>query len=160
MTVEKPEMSEALRLKATLNAPCIPVTEEPRLVYLLIEVGGGLGDSVLAVNLVLVVDASDSMHIRLATEAQFQKLARAGVLKEVLIDGVPAWTPEGVPEEALLPLPRKIDRVKEALGAVVEHLRPADRFALVCFAREALTIVPNTPGSRKDRLFEAIGDPS
>jgi len=149
-------MAEALSLTCTVNAPYLPVTGRPRLVYLLLEVTGGAGNDVLPVNLSIVVDVSESMHLRLVTEAQFEELARVGILQEVLVDGVPAWQPADVPDEALTRLPRKIDRVRDALWAAVEQLRPADRFALVAFAGRAVTLIPNTTGADKRRLLDVV----
>ncbi len=149
-------MPEPLQLTSTLNTPYIPVTRQPRLVYLLLETASGAGGDFLPVNLGLVVDTSESMRIRLASEAQFEELARMGVLKEVLVDGVPAWESGEIPVKALMRLPRKIDLVKDALRAAVEQLRPADRFSLAAFASEATTLIPNTSGSQKRRLLEAI----
>jgi len=117
------------------------------------------GSALLPVNLVLIVDVSESMHVRVATEAQFEELARTGALQEVLVDGVPAWQPVDVPEELLFRLPRKIDRVRDALQAVIEQLRPDDRFALVAFAGRAVTLIPNAlvTDSIKHRLFDVVG---
>lgn len=149
-------MNIPLNLTCTLNTPAIPVTAQPRLVYLLLEVKGSGGPAVLPVNLAIVVDVSDSMHIRLVTEEQFRQLARRGYLRETLVDGVPAWQSEGIPEEVLAAFPRKIDRVRDALRAAVEQLRPNDRFSLVAFAGRAVTLIPNSPGSEKRRLLGAV----
>jgi len=150
-------MPEPLQLTPILNTSHIPITSQPRLVYLLLETSSGANSDFLPVNLGLVVDTSESMHIRLANETQFEELARMGVLKEVLVDGVPAWESGEIPVETLTRLPRKIDLVKNALRAAVEQLRPADRFSLVAFAGEAVTLVPNTSGSQKQRLLDAVG---
>lgn len=147
---------EPLQLTSVLNTSYVPVTHQPRLVYLLLEVGGGVDSGSLPVNLGLVVDTSESMHIRLATEVQFKELARMGMLQEVLVDGVPAWESGEIPVEALMRLPRKIDLVKEALRAAVEQLRSSDRFSLVAFAGEAVTLIPNTSGSQKRCLLDAV----
>lgn len=146
----------ALQLTASLGTPYLPVTAQPRLVYLLLEVGDGTGTDVLATNLALVVDTSDSMYVRLATNEQFKALARMGLLKEVLVDGIPVWQATPLPREMLDGLPRKMDRVKEALRGLVEQLRPTDRFTLVAFAGQALTLVPNTPGGDRHRLLDAV----
>lgn len=149
-------MAEMLNLKCMVNTSALPITGRPRLVYLLLEVGAeGVAVS-LPVNLALVVDVSDSMRIRLVTEPQFEELAHLGLLKEVLVDGVPAWRSSNIPDEVLTRLPRKIDRVKDALQAAVEHLRPADRFSLVAFAGQAVTLIPNSAGSDKRRLLDVV----
>jgi len=149
-------MTESLHLTPVLNSSYIPVTHRPRLVYLLLEVGGGVDGDSLPVNLGLVVDTSESMHIRLANESQFKELARMGALREVLVDGVPAWESDEVPVEALMRLPRKIDLVRDALRAAVEQLRSRDRFSLVAFASEATVIVPSIPGSQKRHLLDTV----
>ena len=149
-------MTESLTLTCTVNTPYLPATGGPRLVYLLLEVGGSGDTGSLPVNLALVVDVSESMHFRLATETQFEDLARKGLLKEVLVDGVPAWQSSGIPQEVLSSLPRKIDRVKDALLTAVEQLRSNDRFALIAFAGQAVTLIPNTSGAEKRRLLDAV----
>jgi Ca-activated chloride channel family protein len=150
-------MTEALTLDCVVNTSRLPAAGGPRLVYLLLEVGGGTGSHSLPVNLALVVDVSESMHFRLATEAQFEDLARRGLLKEVLVDGVPAWRSAGIPREVLTHMPRKIDRVKDALLTAVEQLRSSDRFALIAFAGQAVTLIPNTSGTDKRQLLDIVG---
>jgi hypothetical protein len=152
----KDKMTEALTLTCTVNTPYLPITGSPRLVYLLLEVEAVADSGSLPVNLALVVDVSESMRFRLATEAQFEDLARRGLLKEVLVDGVPAWQSSGIPREVLTNLPRKIDRVKDALRTAVEQLRSSDRFALIAFAGQAVTLIPNTSGADKRRLFDIV----
>jgi Ca-activated chloride channel family protein len=149
-------MTEALNLTCTVNTPYLPASGGPRLVYLLLEASGGADSGALPINLALVVDVSESMHFRLVTEAQFEDLARKGLLKEVLVDGVPAWQSSGIPKEVLVTLPRKIDRVKDALVAAVEQLRSSDRFALIAFAGQAVALIPNTSGADKRRLLDIV----
>ncbi len=151
-------MVQALGLTCTVNTPVLPVTDSQRLLYLLLEVNECNDSTVLAVNLTLVVDVSESMHIRVATDEQFKELARQGLLQEVLVDGVPAWQSENIPHDVLARLPRKIDRVKDALRAAVEQLRPADRFALVAFAGRASTLIPNSGGGEKRRLLNIVDE--
>ncbi len=149
-------MVQTLGLTCTVNTPVLPVTDSQRLLYLLVEVNECDDSAVLPVNLTLVVDVSESMHIRVATDEQFKELARQGLLQEVLVDGVPAWQSENIPHDVLARLPRKIDRVKDALQAAVEQLRPADRFALVAFAGRATTLIPNSSGNEKRRLLDIV----
>ena len=108
-------MAELLGLTCTVNTPALPITNNQRLVYLLVEVSGKNDSAVLPVNLALIVDVSESMHIRVATDEQFKELARTGLLQEVLVDGVPAWQSADIPNEVLNRLPRKIDRDSDAL---------------------------------------------
>ena len=96
------------------------------------------------------------MHFRLVSETQFEDMARQGLLQEVLVDGVPAWQSAGIPHDVLMRLPRKIDRVKDALQAAVEQLRSNDLFALIAFAGRAVTLIPNASGSDKHRLLDAV----
>jgi hypothetical protein len=151
-------MTEKLDLTCSISTPYLPSTEQPRLVYLLLEVNGPVHKETLPVNLSFVVDTSDSMHIRLVTDDQFEALAKRGLLKETLIDGVPAWQPDAIPSETLTQFPRKIDRVKDALRTAVEQLRAQDRFSLIAFAQEATCLIPSTPGSKKRQLLESIGE--
>ncbi|RLC63129.1 MAG: VWA domain-containing protein, partial [Chloroflexi bacterium] len=149
-------MPTPLNLTPTLNSRYLPITDQPRLLYLLLEVSGGSEPASLPVNLALVVDVSESMHIRLASDEQFQELARGGMLREVLVDGVPAWQPADTSDAVLARLPRKIDRVRDALRTVVEELRSNDRFSLVAFAGRAVTLIPNTGGADKRRLVDVL----
>lgn len=145
-----------LHLKGWLSPQSLPVTGRPHLLYLYLAVEGGQMGAPVPVNLALVLDVSESMFIRLASSAQFQDLVRQGIVKEVLVDGVPAWESTGVPAAVTEKLVRKVDRVKEALRAVVEQLRPTDRFAVVAFASEAISLIPNSPGRDSARLLHAV----
>ncbi len=149
-------MAESLDLTCTVNTPSVPITDHQRLLYLLVEVSGQNNSAVLPVNLALIVDVSESMHIRVATDEQFKELARTGLLQEVLVDGVPAWQSTEIPDEVLNRLPRKIDRVRDALLAAVEQLHPADRFSLVAFAGRATRLIPSTGGGEKRRLLDVV----
>jgi Ca-activated chloride channel homolog len=149
-------MSHPLNLTCTINTPTIPSTEQPRLVYLLLEIADETPAASLPVNLALVVDVSESMYIRVADDEQFRELSRRGLLQEVLIDGVPAWQSSDIPADVLARLPRKIDRVQDALRATVEQLRSTDRFSLVAFAGEATTLIKNTSGAHKARLLDVV----
>ncbi|HDQ73205.1 MAG TPA: VWA domain-containing protein [Chloroflexi bacterium] len=151
-------MSNTLSLNYTFNTPAIPVTDGPRLVYLLLEIGEETRSASLPVNLALVLDVSESMHIRVANDEQFQELAHSGLLQEILIDGVPAWQSTEIPPEVLARLPRKIDRVRDALQTTVEHLRPSDRFSLLAFAGEAVTLIKNSAGAHKERLLNVVDE--
>jgi Ca-activated chloride channel family protein len=151
-------MSSPLTLKTWLNSPVIPVAGSARLVYLLVEISGGEDAQSLPMNLGLVIDASESMHIRMVTEAQFKELVGLGNTKEVLTDGIPAWEIDSVPNEMVRNFPRKIDYVSEALNAVSEYLRPSDYFSLVGFASRGVLLIPMTPGSERTKLVQKASD--
>jgi len=152
--------SSSLKLNATANTLKVPANQS-FLLYLLAEVAG-VGEpgaaAKTAVNLNLVIDISDSMRLRVATDEQLMQLARMGMIKEVIIDGVPAWDARSVPPDVLEKLPTRISMVKEALREVVNRLRPEDYFSLVVFAGKAVVLVQNTPGSEKSRLLKTVGD--
>ena len=151
-------MPPPLFLTSTLATSVVPVTGQPRLVYLLLEVGGGEGAHALPVNLGLVIDSSDSMRIRLVTDEQFSELARYGQAKEVMTDGVPAFQVTSIPNEMVSKFPRRIDFVAEALVIASEYLRPVDRFSLTAFAGRALTLIPASAGTERARLQQAARD--
>ena len=151
----KPFSADALSLTCLLNTPAVPVTGQPRLVYLLLEISGGeIGES-LPMNLGLVMDVSDSMRIHLVSEEQFRRMASAGQVQEIITDGVPAWQMASAPPELIHQLPRRIDYVRDALVNASEYLRAADTFSLVAFAGQASKVIPTIPGSERDRLLQA-----
>ena len=92
-------MSTALDLTSSLNTPVIPVSGKPRMVYFLLEIGGGENAQSLPMNIGLVIDVSESMHIRMVTEEQFKELVGRRNIKEILKDGIPAWEIESVSPE-------------------------------------------------------------
>jgi Ca-activated chloride channel family protein len=152
-------MSASLDLNYQLNQERLPVTGQPRLVYLLLEARLEQQQQTTSpLNLSLVVDASHSMFIRLVSPEQFDELAAMGLLQEVMTDGVPSWQTQNIPPEVLRRFPRKIDYVLEALRAALEQLRPEDRFSLVAFAGRARTLLPLTTGRDKRKLLKAISD--
>jgi hypothetical protein len=151
-------MSSELTLKTSLNTPIFPVTGNPRLAYLLVEISGGDDAKSLPMNLGLVIDASESMRIRMVTEAQFKELVGDGSTKEVLTDGIPAWEIGSVPNEKIRQFPRKIDYVSDALNAVSEYLRPRDFFSLAAFAGRSELLVPMTSGIERNKLVQNARD--
>ena len=144
-----------LSLSCTAATPVIPLTGEPRLVYVLLEVSGGEGAGALPVNIGLIIDGSDSMRIRLVTDEQFAQLATEGKAKEVMTDGVPAYQITDISSDAVKNFPRRIDYVSEALVIASEYLRPSDRFSLTAFANQAIRMIPSSSGSDRARLLQA-----
>lgn len=150
-------MTSNLTLVCRLNITEIPASQQPRLVYLLVEVAvHGQVDLFAPLNLSLVVDASESMRIRLVTEAQFRDVVSMGAVQEIMTDGVPAWQAQNLPRSLVKQFPRKVDYVIEALRMVAELLGPNDVVSLVAFAREAQLLLPLTSGAEKQQLIAAI----
>lgn len=150
-----PASAAPLKLDCTLASAIVPVTGQPRLVYLLIDVSGGEGAQTLPSNLGLILDTSDSMRIRLVTDEQFMQLARNGQAQEVLTDGVPAYQIKSVSSDILAKFPRRIDYVSDALKIAGEYLRPVDQFSVVAFAERAHCMIPSISGREKVRLQQA-----
>lgn len=148
----------ALTISALLNTAYIPVTSQPRLVYLLLEVGaaGAMHQAVLPVNLALAVDCSYSMYIRLALDQELEMLRQTGLVQQTVIDGVSAWRASDIPDEIMARFPRQLDSVLEALKGIVGRLRPNDRVSLVAFAGSAVTVLPGTTTASRERLLDAV----
>lgn len=146
-----------LQLNGRLNTTTIPSSGQPRLLYLLLETGiSGQPAAFAPVNLALVVDASDSMRIRLVSEEQFRRLAAIGLVQEIMTDGVPAWQVQNLPRSLIQQFPRKLDFVMEALRIVTAQLRPQDLVSLVAFASQPQLLLPVTSGGAKERLHAAM----
>lgn len=144
-----------LTLKSSLASNIIPITGQPRLVYLLVEVTGGEGAQALPSNLGFILDTSDSMRIRLVTDQQFMELARNGQAQEVMTDGVPAYQITSISNDLIGKFPRRIDYVSEALVIASEYLRAMDRFSVVAFAGRAHVMIPSALGKERVRLHQA-----
>ena len=151
-------MADELTLHWYLSNAYVPVTNQPRLLYLLLEVEAGeqMGTIPVPVNLSIVVDRSESMCIPMLTDAQFEELARMGAVQEVIADGVPVWRFDNVPLGFMDDCPRNLDFVKIALRTALERLTSEDRFALVAFAGEAVTLIRNRSGGKKRDLLKVI----
>jgi len=145
-----------MELRCTVN-PYIPVTHQSHLVYSLIQIipAADPQEHTAALNLGLVVDASESMIIPILSEAQFKELQEGGMAKQKAVDGVKVWQFE-VPRGFKINAPSNLDFIKQALGIVSNTLRAQDRFSLVAFAEDALLVVPNSPGTDSDRLAKSI----
>jgi Ca-activated chloride channel homolog len=145
-------MPVPLELTCSLSSAVLPLSPGPRLVYLLVEITGGEGADTLPANLAFVIDASESMRIRLVSNQQFAEMAKSGRVQEVLTDGVPAYRVIDLSGEQLAGLPRRIDYVAQALDAASEYLGPADFFSLVAFASWAYCLIPSVSGAERSRL--------
>jgi len=148
-------MAAALQMTCSLSSDLTPANKGPRLVYLLVDIHGGAGAEMLPSNLAFVIDASESMHIRLVNDQQFADLASHGPVQEVLTDGVPAYRVTGDSGEWIAGLPRRIDYVARALHSAADYIYPGDFFSLAAFASWAHTLIPSTAGSERERLRQA-----
>jgi len=151
-------MPDELTLGTRLSRTTIPTTNQPQLVYVLLEVQPteDLGTVQLPVNISIVVDRSQSMCVPILTDEQFKAMARRGAVREVMVDGIPVWEFRNVPAEIAANAPRSLDFVKAALRSALEQLRPDDRFSLVAFAGRAQVLISNQSGAEKRRLLDAI----
>ena len=151
-------MPDPLAFDCRPNHPYLPVTDQVQLLYLLVDVrpASELPPTDVPVHLDIVVDKSDSMCLPIINEEQFRELARRGHAEQVIRDGIPVWKFKRVPRRFLDDCPRNIDYVKTALRAVIDQLRPDDRFSLVAFETTAEMLIPNRPGSERDRLRQVI----
>ena len=51
----------------------------------------------------------------------------------------------------------KLPLLKESLKIMIESLRPRDRLSIVTYSSAATVALPSTPGSKKERIADAIG---
>ncbi len=152
-------MTSQLTLTSTLNTVAIPVSNQPRLLYLLIETGGGhTGAARLPVQLGLVVDKSDSMMIGIAPLELQRHWLELGYARETMVDGVPVLRVDlnKVAPQEVQNLPRAIDHVKTALHSTVEALGQADQCALIVFAGQAVKVLPISSAGDRRRMLSAI----
>ena len=148
-------MAAPLILTVALNTRVVPYTGQERLVYALLEIGGGEPARALPLDLALVIDCSESMRIKLVTAEQFAALVSSSPASEMLNDNVPAWRIEEVSPEVAERLPSRLGFVQQALGAAAELLAGEDRFSLTGFAGDAQALLPTLPGSQRARLARA-----
>ena len=66
-------MANEIALNCLLNMGTVPVSSEPRLLYLLIDVRPGTGATPLQapVNIAVVIDVSESMRLPVLSHAPF-----------------------------------------------------------------------------------------
>jgi hypothetical protein len=156
---QEDNMPSQLTLTSTLNNVTIPTGSQTRLLYLLIETGGGqAGTTRLPIHLGLVVDRSDSMMIRLAPLELQLKWMELGYVYEHVVDGVSALRVDlnKVAPRELQKLPRSIDHVKAALRSAVESMGTADHVALIVFASQAVKVLPLSPSSERRKVLTAV----
>ncbi len=151
-------MSSEIALNPILNTDSAPANGEPRLVYLLVDVGIGQNAAPLQapVNLAIVLDVSESMRLPVLNQEQFQELKKLGHVQEIVSDGVPVWTFKTIPEHIRAQAPSNLEAVQKAISRSTEHLEAHDSVSLVAFAERAQTILSGLPGSERTRVTQAV----
>ncbi len=156
-----PESIDLLTLRTTLNTASVPFSQEARLLYLLIELlpNSQLPAQRAPVNLVLIVDASESMLIPALDDDLVEELGRRGLLVEMISDGVPVFRVLNMPADLLAHAKPvcSMDYVKTALSEVTTRLDANDRISLIAFGRNAKTLVANCSAGQKKKILDCLG---
>ncbi|HEX9019039.1 MAG TPA: VWA domain-containing protein [Anaerolineaceae bacterium] len=147
----------SLHLTCTPGVSAIRPTNSPRLVYYLIDIECAGAKPRVPGYVVLLIDCSESMRIRLVTPEQFRLLAGTGSLVEVMTDGVPAWQVKNISPEMMARLQSRMDFVIEAMNQFGEQLSAQDYYSVVGFGGKAVLLAADTPGSDRQPLQQVIG---
>ena len=93
-------MANEISLSCTVNVGTVPAGEQPRLLYLLVDIRPGEAAEPLQapVNMAIVLDVSESMRLPVLSQEQFEELKKLGHVKQIVSDGVPVWTFSSIPE--------------------------------------------------------------
>ncbi len=152
-------MSDALTFKATYSQEALPANQSRYMLYVLLEITPVEPTEPaprLPVNLGIVLDKSDSMLVPILSPEQFHAMSAQGAVREVIVDGVPVWQFDNVPDNFKINAPCSLDYVKQALRVAVDKLGSQDRFALAAFAHQAQVLIPSQPGANKRALLKAV----
>ena len=76
-------------------------------------------------------------------------MARTGLAREVMTDGVPAWQIDDVQYQNIDHFLRRIDYVEQALINASNFLRPVDTYCLTAFAGKAVNLISSTTGAAR-----------
>jgi hypothetical protein len=141
-----------------LNADSVPANGEPRLVYLLVDVGVGQDATPLQapVNIAIVLDVSESMRLPVLTQEQFNELKKLGHVHETVSDGVPVWTFRSIPDHIRKEAPSNLEAVQRAISRAAEHLEAHDTVSLVAFAERPQALLSGISGSEQAKVIEAV----
>ncbi len=153
-------MANEIALNTTLNVESVPAGEQPRLVYLLIDVrpGEGAPSRQAPVNMAVVLDVSESMRLPVLTQRQFKELAELGHANPAVSDGVPVWTFKTIPEHIRKQAPSNLEAVQSSIAQAANHFEADDKVSLVAFADRAEVLLGGQDGASGDRLLRAVGD--
>lgn len=147
-----------MQIQLDLQPPILALNtlSQPQVCYVLLTWSADTPHEPWPINWAFVADASRSMRIPVINQAQFQTLQQQQKLKQVLVDGVPVWQMEHLPDELLRDAKSPLDYVVKALHSSIERLAERDRFALVACAEEAVLLNPSTPGDERSALVHSI----
>ncbi|MEO8288541.1 MAG: VWA domain-containing protein [Chloroflexota bacterium] len=151
-------MANEIVLNCVLNVGTVPANDEPRLLYLLIDVRPGEGAAPLQapVNLGVVIDVSESMRLPVLSQAQFEELRKLGHVNQTTSDGVPVWTFKSIPEHIRKQAPSNLEAVQASITQSAQHLEPGDRVSLVAFADKAQVLLSGLSGGDTGQVLDAI----
>ena len=150
-------MAAELALDVQLSRTVLPGLAEPQMVYALLTIRPSAAAQPAAVPLdvVLIIDRSESMYMPILPAAQFRELAQRGAVREITVDGIPVWQFQNVPPGYTTSAPRAIGYVKSALQQALDGLGDADCVALVAFAGQAQLLVTGAADQDKASLRAA-----
>jgi Ca-activated chloride channel family protein len=151
-------MANEIALNCLLNMGTVPVSSEPRLLYLLIDVRPSADATPLQapVNMAVVIDVSESMRLPVLSQAQFEELSRLGQVNATTSDGVPVWTFKSIPEHIRKQAPSNLEAVQASIAQSAQHLEGGDRVSLIAFADTAQTLLSGLAGSEKAQVLDAV----
>lgn len=151
-------MANEIALNCLLNMGTVPVSSEPRLLYLLIDVRPGTGATPLQapVNIAVVIDVSESMRLPVLSQTQFEELSQLGQVNATTSDGVPVWTFKSIPEHIRKRAPSNLEAVQASIAQSAQHLEAGDRVSLVAFADTAQTLLSGLAGSEGAQVLDAV----
>jgi Ca-activated chloride channel family protein len=151
-------MANEITLSCTLNVSTVPATEQPRLLYLLVDIRPGEAAQPLQapVNMAIVLDVSESMRLPVLSQDQFEELKKLGHVKQIVSDGVSVWTFESIPDHIRKQAPSNLEAVQTSIAQAAKHLEPGDVVSLVAFADRAEVLLSGLPGSDQNRLLDAV----
>src|SRR5438105_2767536 len=158
VTQQDTPMSSEIALNCMLNTDSVPASGEPRLVYLLVDIGIGQNATPLQapVNVAIVLDVSESMRLPVLSQTQFQELKKLGQVQETISDGVPVWTFKTIPEHIRKQAPSNLEAVQRAISRSTEHLEANDCVSLVAFAERAQAVLSGLSGVERERVTQAV----
>lgn len=151
-------MANEIALNTTLNIETVQAGEQPRLVYLLVDVRPGEGGvtTQAPVNMAVVLDVSESMRLPVLTQAQFKELSALGHVQQTVSDGVPVWTFRTIPAHIREQAPSNLEAVQSAVSQAATHFEAGDRISLVAFADRAEVMLRGLGGSETSQLLDAV----